>query len=143
MSQPLAFDVFGGRYEGTLNVTFAETPTSAGRPLVEYRRRSRHGIRGQSQYGFGTLAANIDLTGKEARRGHRDEERSRNVRLDVTNGIVRNLGLMRSVSAATALSFEGVQRAAAGGREMDEPFSHLGGTVVARGWHRQHRGSAV
>jgi hypothetical protein len=51
--------------------------------------------------------------------------------LEITGGIVRNLGLLRSIVLATSMRAASTGQATAGSR--DEPFSRLGATLAVSG----------
>jgi uncharacterized protein involved in outer membrane biogenesis len=129
---PLAFNVFGGRYEGSLSVTL-RTPTPTFRWIanlsnVDVAKATAYA--GSPDTASGTLTGKIDLTGSGTDAAAAMTTARGVVRLDVKDGIVRNLGLVRSVGAATSLSIEGLQRAAiAAASNTDEPFQRLEGTV--------------
>lgn len=128
---PLAFNLFDGHYEGSLAVILGDTPEFRWKAaLANIDVASAAGFAGSPNTVSGRLAATIDLMGKGADASEAMRTVHGAARLDVTNGIVRNLGLVRSVGAATALSFEGLRRAAAGASDTDEPFSRLGATLV-------------
>jgi uncharacterized protein involved in outer membrane biogenesis len=130
---PLAFNVFGGRYEGSLSATLrTASPTFrwiANLSTIDVAKAVAYA--GSPDTATGTMTAKIDLTGSGIDAAAAMKTARGIVRLDVTDGIVRNLGLVRSVGAATSLSLEGLQRAAlAAASDTDEPFQRLGGTIT-------------
>jgi type II secretion system protein N len=129
---PLAFDLFGGRYEGAVSVTLGTAePTfrwTAAISNIDVAKATA--FAGAPGTATGTLSGKVDLTGRGTDAARAMKTVKGSVRLDVTQGVVRNLGLVRSVGAATALSLEGLQRAAAGITDVDEPFTHLGATIT-------------
>jgi AsmA protein len=130
---PITFNVFGGRYEGSLSVTLrTAAPTFrwiANLSNIDVARATAYA--GSPDTASGTLSGKIDLTGSGTDAAAAMKTARGIVRLDVADGVVRNLGLVRSVGAATSLTLEGLQRAAMNAASnTDEPFQRLGGTIA-------------
>jgi uncharacterized protein involved in outer membrane biogenesis len=127
--QPLAFNLFGGRYEGTIRVGLgAETPTfhwKAGLSGVDVAAAAA--FAGSPNTISGRLAGMIDLAGSGSTADTAIKNARGTARVDITNGVVNDLGLVRAVVAATSLDANAVKQAATGSR--DEPFSRLGATL--------------
>jgi uncharacterized protein involved in outer membrane biogenesis len=131
---PLAFNLFGGRYEGTMGVTLGPgTPTFRWRAAISnIDVAAATAFAGSPNTVSGTLAAKIELSGSGADASTAMKTVAGTARIDVANGVVKNLGLIRTVVAATSLNAGAVASAAGGSR--DERFSRLGGTIsVANG----------
>ncbi len=129
--EPLEFGLFGGRYEGMLRVGLDSTP-------LAFRWNARvsnvdvaaaAAFAGSPDTISGRLTARVDLLGEGSDAATAMRTVRGNARIDVTDGIVKHLGLVRSVGAATKLSLDGL-RAAASAESTDEPFSRLGGTIM-------------
>lgn len=128
--EPLAFNLFGGRYEGTLGVRLAGNA-----PAFRWKARvsgidvaAAAAFAGNANTISGRLAATIDLAGSGADATGAMKTARGTVRLDITNGVINNLGLVRAVVAATSMNTDAVKQAAAGSH--DEPFTRLGGTLT-------------
>src|SRR5439155_24501527 len=76
----------------------------------------------------GKLAATIDITGNGADAATALKTARGAARIDIANGVINNLGLVRAVVAATTMDKTAVQHAASGPR--DEPFTRLGATLT-------------
>jgi uncharacterized protein involved in outer membrane biogenesis len=130
--EPLSFGLFGGSYEGALDVSLAQEP-----PAFHWTARLSNidvaaaaAFAGSPDTVSGRLAATVDFTGSGADAATAMKTVHGTTRIDVTDGVVRRLGLVRAVGAATALSAEGLRRAASTTSEgSDEPFSRLGATI--------------
>jgi uncharacterized protein involved in outer membrane biogenesis len=125
---PAAFGIFGGRYEGTLALALGNTP--------EFRIKARlSGIdmvtatqfAGMPNTITGRMSGNVDVSGKGTDVGTVSRTAKGRVRLDVTDGIVKNLGLIQAVVLATSMRSGAL---AQGTGSRDEPFTRLGGTLA-------------
>ena len=127
---PVRFGVFGGQYQGSLRLTpgdvlrFEGSSTLSG---VDMAAVARFG--GSADTITGRLAGRIDFAGTGADASGVLGSTSGRGRVDVTDGVVRNLGLLGAVVAATSMRAgslsEAVTTAARAGSK-DEPFSRLG-----------------
>jgi AsmA protein len=79
----------------------------------------------------GRLSGQVDLKGEGTDAATAMKTVAGTLRADVVDGVVKNLGLIRAVVAASSLDAKTVMNAASGSR--DEPFSRLGGTLVIGG----------
>ena len=130
--EPLTFGLFGGRYEGGLTVGF-----DGGAPSFRWNAKlsgidvaaATH-FAGRPDTMTGRLAGRIDVTGRGADAGAALASARGTARLDVTDGIIRNLGLVRTVVIATSMR-AGAQQQSSG--SSDEPFSRLGATLNVAG----------
>ncbi len=129
---PLSFGLFGGTYNGALSVALNEAVPSFHwtAQLAGIDVAAATAFAGSPNMVTGKLAGLVDLSGS----GHDAATAMKTVRgktrLDITNGVVKNLGLIRAVTAATALSMQGLQQAAATRTDSDEAFSRLGATIA-------------
>ncbi|MGE3513270.1 MAG: AsmA-like C-terminal region-containing protein, partial [Vicinamibacterales bacterium] len=76
----------------------------------------------------GRLSGRIDLAGEGMEAGAVGRTTRGTVRVDIADGIVRRLGLLRAVVVATAMRANASPTSAIG--ETDEPFSNLGATLT-------------
>jgi uncharacterized protein involved in outer membrane biogenesis len=127
--KPLAFKIFDGQYDGGITVALGERPSfhwKAGLSGVDVNKAATFG--GSPNTISGKLAATIDVTGNGADAATALRTARGAARIDIANGVINNLGLVRAVVAATTLDKTAVQHAASGPR--DEPFTRLGGTLA-------------
>jgi uncharacterized protein involved in outer membrane biogenesis len=125
---PIGFAVFGGRYEGSLALTLGEVP--------DFRLKARlSGIDMAAATAFagspntmtGHLAGDIDVAGRGLDAASVEKSAHGTLRMDITNGVVKNLGLIQAVVLATSMRAAAFSR---GGGSRDEPFARLGGTMT-------------
>lgn len=129
--EPISFGVFGGRYEGGLSASLAGAAPSFkwNATLTNIDVAAATTFAGSPNTVSGRLTGKIDLAGSGADAAAAMRTVRGKARLDVTNGIVKNLGLVRTVIVATSMRADAVR----GGGSNDEPFSRLGGTLVIGG----------
>jgi uncharacterized protein involved in outer membrane biogenesis len=130
---PLAFSVFGGSYRGTIAVSMGSTvPSFRWRAvLADIDVAAATAFAGNPNIISGRLSGRIDLAGRgvDATTALRTARGSTHI--SVTNGIVKDLGLVRTVIAATSLDANAVAKAS---ESRDEPFTRLGATfAIANG----------
>ena len=126
---PIGFGVFGGRYDGTVTVA-----PERGVPAFHARGAVRGvDVAAAARFGgapnviSGRLAATIDWTGPATGSADVMAALRGTARADITDGLVRNLGLLRAAVIATSMragAFGALASASA-----DEPFSRLGATL--------------
>lgn len=133
--EPLGFGLFGGRYEGGLTATLGAAPTFRWTAAVSnIDVAAATAFAGSPNTVSGRLSGKVDLRGRGQDAAAAMKTVQGTLRLDVTDGVVKNLGLVRAVGAATSLSMANLQNAAASAKDADERFSRLGATVaVANG----------
>jgi uncharacterized protein involved in outer membrane biogenesis len=126
---PLAFGLFGGRYEGTLAANLAtRTPTFRwNATLTGVDVAAATAFAGSPDVVSGRMSAKIDLTGSGADTATAMKTARGTARIDVVDGIVKKLGLVRGVVIATSMR-EGATKQAMASGSTDEPFTRLGGT---------------
>jgi uncharacterized protein involved in outer membrane biogenesis len=127
--EPIGFGLFGGRYDGTLALT-----TGRDVPVFRWNAKlssidvaSATKFAGSPDTMTGRLSGRIDVTGRGADAAAAIRTARGTARVDITDGVVRNLGLVRTVVLAT--SMRGDAGHASGGSK-DEPFSRLGATLA-------------
>jgi hypothetical protein len=131
--KPLAFKLFGGQYDGGITVALGERPTFHWKAAISGLDVNKAAtFAGSPNTISGKLAATIDITGNGADAATALKTARGAARIDIANGVINNLGLVRTVVAATTMDKTAVQNASAGPR--DEPFTKLGGTLsIANG----------
>lgn len=132
---PLAFGVFGGRYEGSMRLQLGTPPRFAWRAAVSgVDLEALMTYAGAPGTISGTLAAQLALegTGLDMDRALRSARGT--LGLDVTDGTVAHLGLVRAVVTATSMRGDRLAGVVSGAREAAgsraERFSRLGGTMT-------------
>jgi uncharacterized protein involved in outer membrane biogenesis len=153
---PIAFGLFGGRYDGAMAVRLSPSPqrtpvaqsrsgTSADPALTAERTSTFRwtatltgvdvaaatAFAGSPDTVSGRLSGKIDLSGSGADAATALRTARGTVRLDIVDGVVKRLGLVRSVVLATSMR-DGAVKAASGG-STDEPFTRLGATFSIGG----------
>lgn len=146
---PIAFGLFGGRYEGTLAATLSQRSMPSTQSNVAgaaFNVNTASSFRwnatltgvdvaaatafaGSPDTVSGRLSGTIDLTGGGADTATAIKSARGTARIDIVDGVVRKLGLVRSVVIATSMR-EGASRQAASGGSTDEPFTRLGATLT-------------
>ncbi|HEV3061213.1 MAG TPA: AsmA-like C-terminal region-containing protein [Vicinamibacterales bacterium] len=125
---PIAFGVFGGRYEGSLALTLGEVP--------DFRLRARLSsidmtaatrFAGSPNTITGQLSGDIDVAGRGLEASRVAKSARGTVRMNITNGVVKNLGLIQAVVVATSMRSGALSQ---GSGSRDEPFTRLGGTLT-------------
>jgi uncharacterized protein involved in outer membrane biogenesis len=126
---PLSFGVFGGRYEGSLALSL-----TGDQPAFTWNARlSRIDMDAALRFaGFpdvltGQMSGEIELSGLGANAASAMSTARGTARIEVTDGIVKNLGLVRSVVIVTSGRSDAPSTT---GDSRDEPFSSLGATLA-------------
>jgi uncharacterized protein involved in outer membrane biogenesis len=130
--EPIAFGLFGGRYEGTLALSLGATPDfhlKATLTNVDVAAATR--FAGSPDTITGRLSGQIDLTGRGTSAPAVLQTARGRARVDITNGTVKNLGLVQTVVVATSMRSGAANQMA--DRSRDEPFSRLGATLTVAG----------
>ena len=126
--EPMSFGVFGGTYEGSLGASFGAAPTFFWKAqLREVDVAAVTAFVGNPGVVTGRMAAQIDLTGQGLDAAAAMKTARGTARLAITNGIVKNLALVKSAVAATSLNPQAVIASSQG--PLDEPFSELGASL--------------
>ncbi|HEY0874799.1 MAG TPA: AsmA-like C-terminal region-containing protein [Vicinamibacterales bacterium] len=137
--EPLAFGIFGGRYEGTMHVALGDAPAFAWRASVAgIDTAALMAFAGSPGTITGTLSGTVSLegTGLEMERALRTARGT--ARVDITDGTITGLSLVRTVVTAgsgrggllTSVSKAAADRAEDPGSER---FSRLGATLALAG----------
>jgi len=130
--QPVGFGLFGGRYEGSLALSLGRTPDFRLKAkLTGIDMAAATAFAGSPNAVTGKLSGTIDLTGRGMdARGVTKSARG-TARVDITDGTVKNLGLIQTVVVATSGRADAKSQPGSGSR--DEPFSRLGATLNVSG----------
>ena len=132
---PISFGLFGGTYAGTLAANLSDRApafrwTAA---LTNLDVAAATAFAGTPGVVTGRLSGKIDLTGSGADAAAAMKTVRGTARIDIVDGIVKKLGLVRNVVIATSMR-EGATKQAMAGGSTDEPFTRLGATLrVANG----------
>ncbi|HUR33591.1 MAG TPA: AsmA-like C-terminal region-containing protein [Vicinamibacterales bacterium] len=130
---PMQFGLFGGTYAGTIGATMGDTPTFTWTAAISNLDvAALTAFAGNPGVMTGRLGATVDFTGAGIDAASAMKTARGTARVTVSNGIVKNLALVRSAVAATSLNPQAVV-AATQGQPMDEPFSELGATLAMAG----------
>jgi uncharacterized protein involved in outer membrane biogenesis len=125
--EPIGFGVFGGRYDGALTFTLATVP--------EFKLKATlSGVDVAAAIAFagspGTMTGRVSGTLNLAGRGMDASSVMHAVRgtarVDIVNGTIKNLGLIRTIVVATS----GRSDSSTPGASRDEPFTKLGATLA-------------
>jgi AsmA-like C-terminal region len=136
---PASFGVFGGRYEGTIEVALGETPRFRWRAKVAgLDTPALMAFAGSPNTITGTLAGSVQLesAGLEMHQALRAARGS--ARIDIADGSIAGLSLVRTVVLATSgrggYATSAVSAVDAGGQKAEaERFSRLGATLALAG----------
>jgi uncharacterized protein involved in outer membrane biogenesis len=130
--EPVSFGVFGGKYDGTLALSLASTPEfRLNAKLSGIDMAAATAFAGSPNTITGRLGGSIEVTGQGMDAPSVMKTARGTARIDITDGTVKNLGLVHTIVVAT--SGRADARSAAGGGSRDEPFSRLGGTLNVSG----------
>jgi len=130
---PIAFGLFHGRYDGTVALSLGDTPdyrlkaTLSGVDVGEATS-----FAGSPNVVTGKLTGRVDLTGRGLDAGSVTKTTRGTARVDIRDGVVKNLGLLKAVVVATSMRADARPQLGAG--STAEPFSRLGATFrIANG----------
>ena len=125
---PIGFGVFGGKYEGSLTLTPGGTAGFRLKAaLAGIDMAAAAAFAGSPDTVSGRLAATVDLAGVGIDAASALSTAKGSARVDITDGVVKNLGLVRTIIIATSGRSDASPASAGGSR--DEPFSRLGATL--------------
>ncbi len=129
--EPLTFNLFNGTYDGGLSASLGTTqPTFRWKAKVAgISVAAATAYAGAPNTLTGTLNATIDIAGTGADVATAMKTIAGIVDLNVVNGVVRNLGIIRSVGSATSFSVDGLKKASSSSSNTDEAFRRIGATV--------------
>jgi uncharacterized protein involved in outer membrane biogenesis len=132
---PLTFGVFGGRYQGTMGLALGETPRFRWRAsLIGVDASALMAFAGASGAVTGKLSGTIELDGEAAGVETALRTASGRARVDLTDGTVAGLQLVRTLVTASSgrgglLASAGQAVAASRTATGGERFSRLGATL--------------
>ena len=127
---PVGFGVFGGRYDGALTLTpgRAAPGLTARAKLAGVDVAAATAFAGTPNAITGRLSGRLEATARGIDAASVINSARGTARVDIVDGIVRNLGLLNSIVVATSMR-SGSAGSLAGGSK-DEPFSRLGATLA-------------
>jgi uncharacterized protein involved in outer membrane biogenesis len=130
---PIEFGVFSGQYKGSLAVSLSDAPTFRLRAsLSNIDVAAAMAFAGSPGTLTGRLSGRLDLTGGGTDASKASDAARGTARVDIVDGIVKNLGLVRTIVVATSMRADAEPLPAAASN--DERFSRLGATLaVANG----------
>ncbi len=128
---PMSFGVFGGRYDGSLVFTLAAVPDfKLNAALSGVDTAAAAAFAGSPGTISGRLSGRLNLAGRGMDAPSVMKTARGTARVDIVDGAIKNLGLIRSVVIATS----GRADASGSGGTRDEPFTKLGATfTIANG----------
>ena len=128
---PIGFGVFGGRYDGSLVFRLGAVPDfRLNATLAGIDMAAAAAFAGSPGTITGRLSGTLNLTGRGMDASTVMNATRGTARVDIVNGVVKNLGLIRSVVVATSGR---TGAAVPGGGSRDEPFTKLGATLTLAG----------
>jgi uncharacterized protein involved in outer membrane biogenesis len=129
--EPIGFGVFGGRYDGSLVFALGAVPDfKLNATLAGVDMAAATAFAGSPATITGRLSGKLNLTGRGMDAPSVMKAARGTARVDIVDGVIKNLGLIRSVVVATS----GRADAAGAGRgARDEPFTKLGATLTVSG----------
>lgn len=131
---PVSFGVFGGGYTGTLVWALGERPAFEVKgSLSGIDAGAAMAFAGKSGTITGRLSGDIDLAGRGTSAGQVISSAHGTTRVDVRNGTVARLGLVRAVVLATSMRQDSMAAARRTKSSEPEPFSELGATFAVGG----------
>jgi uncharacterized protein involved in outer membrane biogenesis len=130
---PIGFGLFGGNYKGAMVLTLGKTTDfRLNAALSDIDMAAATKFAGSPDAITGRLSGTIDLSGRGIAADTAVKTARGTARVDITNGTVKRLGLVRTVIVATSGRADSVPARAGG--SSDEPFARLSATVaVANG----------
>lgn len=126
---PVSFGVFGGRYDGSLGLVLDGHAMRfrGSSKLSNIDVAAAVAFSGNADTISGRLSGRLDIAGRGADPTSIVSTTRGTARIDIDNGIVKNLGLVQGVVVATSMR-EG-STSALGKVSKDEPFTKLGATL--------------
>jgi uncharacterized protein involved in outer membrane biogenesis len=127
---PVSFGLFSGKYEGTLTLSLAASPEFALKASVSgIDVAAMTAFAGSPNTITGRLSGQLDMNGRGLDAPAVMRSARGRVRADITDGVIKNLGLIETVVVATS----GRADAKSPSGSRDEPFSRLGATLTVAG----------
>ncbi|MBM3773028.1 MAG: hypothetical protein FJW27_17430 [Acidimicrobiia bacterium] len=133
---PVSFGIFGGEYQGSLGLTPGQTlrfKGSATLSNIDVVAAARFG--GSPDTITGRLSGKLDFADSGSDPSVVMKTTTGRARVDITDGEIRNLGLVSAVVAATSMRAGALSQAVSTAKSgsKDEPFGRLGATLDSRG----------
>ena len=129
--EPIGFGVFGGRYDGSLVISLGAVPNfRLNAALAGVDMAAATSFVGRPGSITGRLSGKLNLAGRGMDTVSVMNTARGTARVDIVDGVIKNLGLIRSVVVAT--SGRADSDSATGGAR-DEPFTKLGATLTIAG----------
>jgi uncharacterized protein involved in outer membrane biogenesis len=129
---PVSFGIFGGQYKGSLALVPGQTLKFKGTStLSNIDVAAATAFAGSPDMVSGTLSGTIDFAGSGADPTTVMRTATGTARVNITDGVIRHLGLVNTVVTATSMRSGSLSQAAsiAQSRPTDEPFTRLGATL--------------
>jgi uncharacterized protein involved in outer membrane biogenesis len=135
---PVSFGIFGGQYQGSLTLTpVKDTLRFRGSSTLSHIDVAAATAFGGSPGAIsGRLSGRLDFAGSGTDAATVMKTVRGKARVDIVDGIVKNLGLINSVVVATSMRPGSLDQVASSAKSgpRDEPFSKLGATLeIANG----------
>ena len=125
---PMKFNLFGGTYTGQIAAVLGDAPTFGWKASISnVDMAAVTAFVGNPGVITGRLAGQVDVTGAGIDAASAMKTARGKAVVTITNGIVKNLALVKSAVAATSLDPQAVVASSQGSH--DEPFSELGATL--------------
>jgi uncharacterized protein involved in outer membrane biogenesis len=129
--EPISFGVFGGRYVGSLMFALGAVPDfTLNATLTAVDMAAATAFAGSAGTITGRLSGRLNLTGRGRDASSVMNAARGTARVDIVDGVIKNLGLVRGVVVATSGRADA---AGAGLGARDEPFTKLGATLTVAG----------
>jgi uncharacterized protein involved in outer membrane biogenesis len=126
---PIGFGVFGGTYHGRLTLTTAQTPVfGLHAALAGIDTSAAMAFAGSPGAVTGRLSGHVDLSGRGADTASLMRTLRGTARVDIVDGTVKGLGLVRGVVLAGSMRKDSMSQV--GTSATTEPFSRFGATLV-------------
>lgn len=131
---PMAFGLFGGQYQGSVTASVTDSPTFRWRAaLSNVDVAAVMAFAGSPGVITGRLTGRVDVTSGGDETSRIVDNARGTARVDITDGVVKNLGLVASIVVATSMRAD----ASVPGRTGDERFTRLGASLaIANGTAR-------
>ena len=132
--EPIRFGMFGGNFDGALTLTLAETPAfRLNAALSGVDMGAVTTFAGSPDTITGRLTGTLELSGRGMDAASVLRSTRGTARVEITNGTVKRLGLVRTILLATS-GRSGAVAQSATNVSNDEPFARLAATLaVANG----------
>jgi uncharacterized protein involved in outer membrane biogenesis len=126
--EPITFGVFGGVYDGSLVFTLNAVPGfTLNAALSGVDMAAATAFAGSPRTITGRLSGKLNVTGRGMDAPSIVRSARGTARVDILNGVIKNLGLIRTVVVATSGRADNTGDT---GSARDEPFTKLGATLT-------------